>query len=242
MEQREDLLMYRSLLAVLIIVLPTPAFGGIANGVVVPGASPSAPAAGPVTVTPPPAGATIINFDDFSAQCLFEDSEPLTSRYASLGVNFRGPVPESGGAILDECSNFSVTGYSAPNFLAFNTGSLLSGGGVPEGPETMTFTNPASWVQINVGNENAGTITLACFVDGSPAGSASVIGASALTTLSVSAPGITSCTLSFTGSLLVADDLAFVVPALEIPTVTEWGLLAFSVLLAVLGVLRLRPA
>lgn len=235
--------MYRSALAIFFLALSTPAFGGIVNGVLVPGPSPSAPAAGLGIVVAPPTGATVINFNEVTAPCLFIESPgPLTSQYSSLGVNFSGPAPGSGGAILNECSNFGVTGHSAPNFLAFNTTAFLPSGGVPEGPETIAFTSPVSSVQINAGHADAGTITLACFSGASPAGTFSVLGTPALTTLSVVAPGITSCTLSFTGRALVADDLAFVVSSSEIPTMTEWGLLVLSVLLALFGVLRLRPS
>ena len=45
----------------------------------------------------------------------------LTGEYDSLGVTFAGPGGFDGGAILDECSGFGISGYSPPNFLAFNT-------------------------------------------------------------------------------------------------------------------------
>lgn len=233
--------MYRSVLSVLILALSTPAFGDIVNGVLVPGASTSASAAEPDAIIAPPAGATVINFDDLTAPCAFVDSPgPLTSHYSSLGVNFSGPAQGSGGFILNECGNFSVTGHSVPNFLAFNTGAGLANGGIPAGPETIVFASSVALVQINVGHTDAGTITLACFRGSSPTGTSTVIGQASLTTLSVSGPGITSCTLSFSGTVLVADDLAFVVASTEIPTMTEWGLLGLSVMLAVFGVLRLR--
>ena len=234
---------YRGVLSVLILALSTPVFGDIVKGVLVPSVSTSAPAAEPGAIIAPPAGATVINFDDLTAPCLFVDSPgPLTSHYSSLGVNFSGPAQGSGGFILNECSNFGVTGHSAPNFLAFNTEIRLPNGGIPAGPETIVFADSVASVQINVGQTDAGTITLACFTGSSPAGTSTVIGKASLTTLSVSGPGITSCTLSFSGTALVADDLAFVVTSAEIPTMTEWGLLAFSVMLAVFGVLRLRLA
>ncbi len=47
---------------------------------------------------------------------------------------FQGPGGNDGGAILDQCGSFGVSGHSPPNFLAFNTGSALSNGGVPRGP------------------------------------------------------------------------------------------------------------
>lgn len=232
--------MKRIVLVVLILSLCAYASADIRNGVLVSGVSPSAPAPGLEVIIPPPAGATVINFDDLTAPCAFVDSTgPLTSRYSSLGVNFSGPAPESGGAILNQCSSFGVTGQSEPNFLAFNTQATLPGGGSPIGPETISFDVPVSSVQINVGSTDAGTITLACFAGSTPAGVSTVTGEAALATVVVNGPGITRCTLTFSGSALVADDLAFLIDPAGIPTLTEWGLLALAVLIAAFGVFRL---
>jgi hypothetical protein len=45
----------------------------------------------------------------------------LRDRYVALGVTFDGPDVKDGGAILDECSSYNVSGHSSPNFLAFDT-------------------------------------------------------------------------------------------------------------------------
>jgi hypothetical protein len=95
-------------------------------------------------------------------------------------------------------------------------------------------------VQINVGHTEAGTITLTCFTNDALAGTSTVTGEASLATISVRRSGITRCTLSFSGTVLVADDLAFVVSSTEVPTITEGGLLTLAVLLAAFGVLRLN--
>lgn len=121
---------------------------------------------------------------------------------APQGVRFSESEPRSGGAVLNQCGGFSVVGHSIPNFLALNTlGSYIVGGNA-KGPETPVFGSPVSYVQANVGHEEAGTITLACFNGMSPIGSASLAGSSALSTISISGPRINRCALSFTGETL----------------------------------------
>ncbi len=102
-------------------------------------------------------------------------------------------------------------GYSPPNFLAFNVNSSLSNGGIPRGPETLTFSVAVDTVAINAGHDLAGTITLECFDAGAASvGSQSITGVPALQPLSVTAAGqIASCRLSFTGSVAVFDDLTY---------------------------------
>jgi hypothetical protein len=68
--------------------------------------------------------------------------------YAEFGLGFEGPELLDGGAVLDECSNFGVSGHSAPNFLAFNTSATLSGGGQPIAPETILFDTEVIEVQV----------------------------------------------------------------------------------------------
>ena len=152
-----------------------------------------------------------IDFDDGTQPCNFDQTIALTTEYSALGVIFSGPGGNDGGAILDECGNFGVSGYSAPNFLAFNTGANLSNGGIPRGPETLTFSVTVDTVAINAGADSAGTITLECFDAGAASvGSQSISGASALQPLSVTASGqIAYCRLSFTGSVAVFDDLTY---------------------------------
>ena len=152
-----------------------------------------------------------IDFDDGPKPCNFSDTVALTSEYSALGVVFSGPGGNDGGAILDECGNFGVSGYSPPNFLAFNVNSGLSNGGIPRGPETLTFSVAVDTVAINAGHDLAGTIAMECFDAGAASvGSQSITGAPALQPLSVTASGqIAYCVLSFTGSVAVFDDLTY---------------------------------
>ena len=152
-----------------------------------------------------------IDFDDGTQPCNFDQTVALTTEYSGLGVVFSGPGGNDGGAILDQCGNFGVSGYSPPNFLAFNVNSGLSNGGIPRGPETLTFSVAVDTVAINAGHDLAGTITLECFDAGAASvGSQSITGASALQPLSVTASGqIAYCVLSFPGSVAVFDDLTY---------------------------------
>ena len=151
-----------------------------------------------------------IDFDDSVEPCVFGSTTALRTKYAALGVNFDGPALLDGGAILDECGNFGVTGQSSPNFLAFNTSAVLSNGGIPRGPETIRFDSEVSWVEILAGQSLAGTITMEGFdVGGSSLGSTSITGASALAPLTLRTVGIRRVVISFTGPLLVLDDLSW---------------------------------
>lgn len=154
--------------------------------------------------------ATTIDFDTGTGPCSFSSTVALTNQYAAQGVTFSGPGGNNGGALLNECSNFYVTGYSPPNFLAFNTSASLSNGGIPKGPETMIFSPSAGNVSINAGSKNAGTVTMECFQNGgAPVGSDQITGTDALQNLSVLGDNIGFCEISFTGSWLVLDDLVF---------------------------------
>src|SRR5580765_3686964 len=173
---------------------------------------PYRPAPGTPQTVPPPAGATLINFDDRPASCLFVESHPLRDEYAPLGVVFAGAGPLDGGAVVNECGNFDVAGQSHPNFLAFSSGFTFPNGGSPRFPETLLFAQPVIHVQVNVGGNQGGVVTLRAF-DASAVeiGSASVTPASALQTISVTQPGIVRAVIEYTAAVLVVDDLAFVV-------------------------------
>lgn len=227
------------MLAVIALLLccGTPVWAAIVNGV----EDPTAPA--PTTppranrVSPPPAGATVIDFDGMAQPCLFLSAVRLTTEFAAQGVTFAGPGGNDGGAILDECGGFSVADYSSPNFLAFNRGAVLSDGGIAQGPETLTFSPLVGSVQINAGHGRAGTIQLECFDSGAVSvGSDSLMAAATLETLAVSAASIASCELSFTGDVAVFDDLAFepADPA-AMPTLPALAFLALAVVLAIIG-------
>jgi hypothetical protein len=158
-----------------------------------------------------PAGATFINFDDDSAPCLFRDTVRLTDKYVGLGVIFEGPGGNDGGAILNECGNFGVSGHSSPNFLAFNRDATMSDGGVPRTPETMHFNPPVSEVQLLVGSREPGTFTVEAYNQNDVlVDSTQVPIVSSATLVSVSGIGITRVVLEDTSRYFVIDDLAFV--------------------------------
>src|SRR4030095_2137561 len=107
---------------------------------------------------PPPPGAVVINFDEVTAPCGFIETTALRDRYSALGVVFSGPAPLDGGAVLNQCGSFGVTGHSQPNFLAFNLAAIMSNGGRPMGPETIRFTAPVSQLQLSVGSYISGDV------------------------------------------------------------------------------------
>ena len=87
-----------------------------------------------------PAATRTINFDDFTAPMAFADAEPLTERYASLGVHFAGPAAGSGGAVLD----VSARPRRDRRERAERAGvrrqpRATQAAGLPTDPETITF-------------------------------------------------------------------------------------------------------
>lgn len=167
----------------------------------------------PAVVLPPPAGATVINFDGVPKPCSFILTTALRNDFAALGVTFTGGSgPNDGFAILDQCGNFGVTGHSPPNFLAWNETATLSNGGIPKGPETLTFSPAVSLVQVNAGSPGGGLVKMEAFnAAGGSLGSDSFTLTSALQTLRVTANGIVKVVVTVpVGSAGVLDDLAFV--------------------------------
>ena len=192
----------------------------------------------PRAVIPPPAGATVINFDGGLAPCAFAQTTAERNDFAGQGVTFTGPAANDGFAILDECGNFSVTGQSSPNFLAWNVSASLSDGGVARGPETLTFSPEVSLVQVNIGASGGGQATMEAFNSGGGSlGSNTIPLTSALQTLQVSANGIAKVVITVTSSDGVLDDLAFVQGPVvtDVPTLSEWAMIGMGVLLASLG-------
>lgn len=168
-------------------------------------------------ITPPPEGARVIDFDDLiPAEFYFVNTTALRDRYAALGVTFSAPGSD-GGAILDSGSlTFGVTDFSPPNFLAFadNGGQTLAGGGSPVMPETLIFRRPVSHVQFNAGSPIGTGFTAEAFnSDGDSVATANIVAASALATVTLAAPGIVRVVLTWSGGVLVLDDLAFVLDA-----------------------------
>lgn len=188
------------------------------------------------TATQALAASRTINFDDAAAPSSFASTTPLGSEYAALGVSFAGSGPGSGGARLNSGGGFGVTGFSAPNFLAFNTGVGYPGGGSTGGPETITFASPAHSVSIAGGQGTSGTMTVTAY-DGTTAVSAVTRASTpALTPFVVRAPRITSVQLAFTGSAsAVFDDLTWETSPLS--AVDAYETTSGNALVAVPGVL-----
>jgi hypothetical protein len=155
------------------------------------------------------AGTRTIDFDDATAPCCFIQTGPLTDRYAGLGVTFSGPQPGGGGAILNQSGGFGVSGHSAPNFLAFNTGVSYGSGKPAGGPETIAFATPIHFASIKAGQGSGGTVTLTAFDGSTPVSSSFRTSAPALAQLEVTASRITSLRLEFTGTAVVWDDLSW---------------------------------
>src|SRR4029079_10349031 len=80
----------------------------------------------------------------------FPETTRLTNQI-DAPVTFAGPGGRDGAAILRDNSNFRVTGYSLRNFLAFNTAGVMSDGGIPRGPETISFAAPMASVRVLAG-------------------------------------------------------------------------------------------
>lgn len=109
----------------------------------------------PVSIEPVTPLANSPNSLDFSPPCWFAYAMPAAkTSYKHLGFSFKG-----NGAVLNECGLFGVTGYSAPDFLAFNCESLLANGKVPSLPERIMFKPPVRSVSFRMGsNSSAGEV------------------------------------------------------------------------------------
>jgi hypothetical protein len=130
--------------------------GSSSGGTVVNGVGPSNGVVGSGVV--PGNVDALLNFDDVNAPCVFKDTTALRLYH---GVKFAGGAPLDGGAILNECGNFGVSGYSPPNFLAFNCSSQNMDGGIPTLPETIKFPSKSASVSLKIGGPEQGkTVTI----------------------------------------------------------------------------------
>ncbi|HEX72641.1 MAG TPA: hypothetical protein ENN65_04955, partial [Candidatus Hydrogenedentes bacterium] len=200
-----------SVLAIMAFCGPADAeVGAVLNGVAVDGA-----AAAPQSRPAPAAKAApkidcdiFIDFDDLTAPCEFGLTTRITDAYAHLGVHFAGPGGNDGGAVLDECVGFGVTGHSSPNFLAFNTGLVMSDGGVPQGPETIYFDDPISQFSAKFGGSAAGNVTVTAYdYDWDVVDSNTAPVLPDLVEITVAGGGIQAVVISFTSPYLVVDDI-----------------------------------
>lgn len=163
-------------------------------------------------------GQTVIDFDhdqsgaSLSAPCLFVQTTPIREQYALLGVHFSGPDASSGGAILDQCSNFGVSAASGTNFLAFNATATYTSVGTPASPETITFDSPVSAVSMLASGgftSSPGQLTAFGMTNNLLAADSEILPQGSYVTLQVSSgAGIRKVVL--TGpSLFVVDNLSF---------------------------------
>ncbi len=154
------------------------------------------------------AGTRTINFDDRTVPCNFASTSPARDQYASLGVTFSGPAANQGGAILNECGNFQISGQSSPNFLAFNTTA-----GYPQPPETITFAQPIYSFEVRAAQNGTGSIFTVSGFDGTTKVSENSRSATAaMTSLTLAATRMTSVRLTFAGGtvpFMAFDDIKF---------------------------------
>jgi hypothetical protein len=158
------------------------------------------------------AGTTSINFDDVAAPCSFIETTALRDAYAAYGVWFEGAAALDGGAILNECGNFGVSGHSSPNFLAVNAGAQLSDGGIPQDPEYLYFTPAVSQVTAKFGsNSGAGyTLTMSAYDSAwNLVAQNALVLSPTMTALSVSAASIWAVVIDSPAAVWVMDDLSF---------------------------------
>lgn len=183
-----------------------------------------APAGPPASVVEGGVCNVFINFDDAEQPCNFLQTTALRDEYLGLGVAFSHNVERYGGAILDECSNFGVSGYSSPNFFAINCSAELADGGVPEGPATMNFSAAVSAVSVLVGSGGGGELTMEAYdVNSQLLDTDAVVLAPEMQLLSVGAPGIRRVVVGVQGPCIwVLDDLCFDVAATAVQPST-WG-------------------
>lgn len=151
-----------------------------------------------------------IDFDDVSAPCEFSSTQALRAQYAAQGAIFWGQGASDGGAVLDECSNFSVTGYSAPNFLAFYSGSTFSNGGVASAPEfiRLLLSNPVQHLELRAGGGPGPLTLIGVRADGTTVASTTISLGLALQTVAVDGQGIVGAIISTSVGSFVVDDLA----------------------------------
>lgn len=104
-----------------------------------------------LAAAPGTASAAFINFDDMAAPPTLGEAQPLTTQYSAQGVTFSGS-----GAVLNQDADFMVTGFSAPNFLAYSNQTII-GFGTPGqttsmGSDTLLFSTPLSAISFFAGS------------------------------------------------------------------------------------------
>lgn len=159
----------------------------------------------------PRAHAAVIDFDDTTAPLLFSEAQALTGQYSGAGVTFSGT-----GAVLDQDSDFLVSGFSPRNFAAYSEASDIDVGGenrVGQASDVLTFSTALSAVSFLVGSGLSpfGFEAFAYDASNTLLASASLTLDSALQLVSLSGTGITRVEYglvdAFEGDAFVVDDL-----------------------------------
>ena len=115
-----------------------------------------------------------INFDELETGCYWGGHVYPQDLYQDLGIVF-----SNNGAVIDECGNFGVSGHSSPKFLGFNENAGYAA------PQTITFSDPVSLVQMNVGSTVTGQFTMTAYdAEGNELNSSSVENSSDLVPIS----------------------------------------------------------
>jgi hypothetical protein len=169
------------------------------------------PASAGVPLVTPPEGARIIDFDNVeNAPASFNQTDAVREHYEALGVDFTGAV-NNGGAVLAENGSFGISGFSAPNVLAFNVAATLQGGGKPIFPQGLQFQHPVRYVQFNVGDTSGLTITAEAFdVENNSLDVENVVPGNAMQTVVLEARHIAKVVITGGGLTQIIDDVAFV--------------------------------
>ena len=99
----------------------------------------------------------------------FNNATALRDDFAALGVRFKGPNSQDGGALLDELSDLGIEARSGNNFIAFdNATNNLADGGSALGPITLIFDPPVTAASIHAsGGPIQGVFTIQAFNQGS---------------------------------------------------------------------------
>ncbi len=177
-----------------------------------------------------PAQAAVLTFDDTTAPALLSAATPLTAQYGALGVTFSGT-----GAVLNEVSDYLVTGYSGANFLAYNSEAIIGFGtanATSKAFDAFTFSTPLRAVSFLLGSGLTGppssvgrTVEVRAFnAAGIEVDMQSITLESALRMVSLSGMDITSVTLMASldfedeeGVGFVVDDITTRVAGEDVP-------------------------
>ena len=100
-------------------------------------------------INPPPANATVINFDDMpGASSVADVLGPLTTEYVDRGIIFAG-FGQNGGGLTNFFGTNDNGAVSEPNVLYFISIGNMQNGGLMQSPETFSFYPAISSLQLD---------------------------------------------------------------------------------------------